>query len=118
MDRNRRIAVVYGVLVGEGGLAVQTANAIAALAHPRADLHALGPGLRAWPRSKAVPPVQWHELPSAAPAWAAWRPLRSWRGLSQWTHDTRVGASAAERFYAIGPAIVYAFTHVGLESLR
>lgn len=117
MPVRRPIACVYPVRLGPGGLAVQSANAIAALADPRIDLHAIGPAVIGWPRTTAQPEVTWHPLPAVSPAWSTWPWFRSFSGAAQLTHDTRLGHAAAADLDAIAPAIVYAFTLVGLEAL-
>ncbi len=114
----RRVACVHPVRIGRGGLPVQSANAIAALADPRIDLHAVGPGLIEWPRSTPAPAVTWHDVAVEPPRWSGVPWLRSFSGAAELSHDVRVGRTAAARLDAIAPEIVYAFTLAGLEALE
>ena len=118
MPARRRVACVYGVRLGPGGLAVQSANAVAALADPRVELHAIGPPAIHWPRTAARPAVSWHALAPAASWWSAWPWVRSFSGAAQIAHDVRIGRAAAAHLDEVQPDLVYAFTLVGLESLQ
>ena len=118
MPDRRRVACVYPVRIGAGGLAVQSANAIAALADPRIELHAIGPDVIAWPRTEPAPPVTWHAVPVRPPRWSGWPWFRSFSGAAQLSHDVRLGRAAAAGLDAIGPEVVYAFTLVGLETME
>ena len=112
-----RAALVYGVPLGPGGLAVQSANAIAALsAAERIELHAIGPA----PASQVQldPRVRWHIFPGSMPVWSRLRGLRAYQGAAQVSHDTALGRWAAQRLHDIAPSICYAFTQVALESLQ
>ena len=97
---------------------MQSANAIAALADPRTDLHAIGPRVNHWPRTGAPPAVTWHTLAPAASFWSTWPGVRSFSGAAQVAHDQRVGRAAAARLDEVRPDLVYAFTLVGLEALK
>src|SRR5882757_7722322 len=56
----KRVALVYGAPAGVGGLGVQVANAIQALAIEGVELHAFGPGrAKLWPLHGACPRVLW-----------------------------------------------------------
>lgn len=114
----RRVALVYGVPVGDGGLAVQTANAIAGIAASGAEIHAIGPGLKHWPRTGPAPEVEWHSLAPANAAWMHWPFFRSFQGRAQWQHDSRIGRASATWLARVRPDLVYAFTLVALESLQ
>ena len=113
-----RVAVVHGVPIGGGGLGVQSANAVAALASAGVELHVLGPGSRGWPRSTAAPVVTWHTAPEGGPAWRGWPILRRRQGEAQYRHDVALGQWAGDRIEAIDPALCYLFTHVALETLQ
>ncbi len=118
MPDSRRIAVVYGVPLGAGGLAVQTANAIAALAQDGIEVHAIGPPSREWPRTGTAPRVFWHAASADLPAWSRWPIARAHQGRAVWLHDVRLGRSAAPLLDAIRPTLCYAFTGVALETLQ
>jgi glycosyltransferase involved in cell wall biosynthesis len=118
MSVNRRVALVYPVPLSPGGLAVQSANVVAALLDPRVDLVAVGPGVIAWPRRAPRREPAWCEVRVARPRWSSWRWLRSFTGAAQWTYDVRLGRAAAKRLDRLRPEAVYAFTQVGLESLE
>lgn len=117
MPAKRRVACIYPVRLGRGGLAVQSANAIAALGDSRIELHAIGPAAIEWPRASPQPPATWHVLPPAVPRWSTWPWLRSFAGAAQLAHDRRLGRSAAGHLERMAPECVYAFTLVGLEAL-
>lgn len=118
MPRNLRAALVYPVSLGSGGLAVQSANAVAALSQPGIELHAVGPGVREWPRPAPSREPAWREVRVDLPRWNSWRWLRSFTGAAQLSRDIRFGRAAAATLDRIRPELVYAFTQVGLESLE
>lgn len=119
MPARRRVACVYPVrLVAPGGLVVQAANAIAGLSDPRIDLHAIGPALIEWPREGTAPAATWRVVADARALWAGWPGVRSLSGALQSAHESSLGRAAAAHLDAARPDIVYAFTLVGLESLR
>lgn len=118
MSPRRRGAIVYGVPLGPGGLAVQSANAVAALALPDVELHAIGPASRGWPRSTEPPRLQWHHHTLGPRPWRRWPWLRAFQGAARLRDDLALGRWAAKRMPAIRPAFVYAFTQVALESLQ
>ncbi len=117
MAADRRIAFVHGVSIGGGGLAVQSANALAGLAMC-GDVHAYGPPRAFWPRTGAAPRAQWHVCRSAMPWWSRWRLLRGHSGRAQWSHDVRLARAALASIAAQPPDLCYGFTHVSLETLR
>ncbi|HEU4560698.1 MAG TPA: glycosyltransferase family 4 protein [Longimicrobium sp.] len=120
MSRGRTAAVVYGTAAGAGGLGLQAATALAALAPGAGALHAAGPGrVAGWPLDPEPPSLVWHAAPRAVPQWRARYTSLRWRhGALQERHDTALGQWAAGVLEREGPGAVYAFTQVGLESLR
>jgi glycosyltransferase involved in cell wall biosynthesis len=114
-----KIAIVYGVPAGAGGLGQQAASVLTALAGD-AEVHAFGPG-RAdiWPLPTEVPAVQWHAI---GPKIAHWRkrytPLRFNAGRLQLLSDRAIGQTAAEQVSKLKPDLCYVFTQVGLETLE
>lgn len=113
----RRIAVIHGVPLGPGGLAVQSGNAITGLAQAEdLEVHALGP--RPSMGTVLDPRVKWHFFPGDRPGWSRLRPLRSFQGAAQYAHDAALGAWATMQVQRIAPDLCYAFTHVALETLR
>jgi len=118
MPDRRRAAVIYGVPLGPGGLAVQSANAIAALAAPGVELFALGPSTRPQRHVPETPPVHWCYLPHAGRRWRSLPGLRSCQGTARFKDDVRLGRWAARELARIEPELCYAFTQVALESLR
>ena len=117
MPDKRRAALIYGVPLGPGGLAVQCANALAALAAAGVELHALGPG-RAAPSRPEIPSVRWRDHATAVPRWRRVPWLRSFQGAARFRDDVRLGRWAARELARIQPQLCYAFTQVALESLR
>ena len=117
MPAKRRLACVYPVRLGPGGLAVQSANAIASLADPRIELHAVGPGVIEWPRDTPQPQPVWHVLPAFSPLWRTWPGVRSFAGAAQLARDVGVGRAAAAHLGEVKPQLVFAFTLVALEAL-
>jgi glycosyltransferase involved in cell wall biosynthesis len=112
------IAFVYGTPLGAGGLGVQSANALRALALTGLDVHAIGPGPAPGWTPGAWPNVCLHSLPPVPARWIHRSPLRWRTGLAQWLVDRRTGRFARERLERIRPSRCYAFTQVALESLR
>jgi len=117
-DRRPKIAVVYGVPAGMGGLGQQVASVIQALAAD-ADVHAFGPGhTPSWPLPVAIPCVDWHLAPRAiAPCRARFTWLRWYAGQMQFLADRALGRWAADNVRRLKPDLCYVFTQVGLETL-
>src|ERR1700728_1010497 len=117
MTRRLKVAVVYGVPAGAGGLGQQVASILHALASD-CEVHALGPGrAEAWPLPTAVPALQWHRAPARVARWRiryTW--LRRRAGRLQLLNDRRIGAWAAAQMSRIQPDFCYVFTQVGLET--
>jgi glycosyltransferase involved in cell wall biosynthesis len=120
MNPNRATAFVYGVSAGCGGLGLQAATALAALAAGGPRVHAFGPGrVSHWPFPGAEPDVVWHESPRFIPEWAfryTW--WRWYQGRYQLEWDRRLGAWAVAEVKRLRPECCYVFTQVGLETLR
>jgi glycosyltransferase involved in cell wall biosynthesis len=116
-----RIAVVFSVPAGAGGLGQHTASALHALSAGN-DVHAFGPvPVEPWPLPGGVPPVQWHPPPSenAISRWknnSIWNRWRS--GSLQLARDRALGKWAADEVRRLSPDLCYVFTQVGLETLR
>jgi glycosyltransferase involved in cell wall biosynthesis len=112
----RRYAFVYGVPVGVGGLGVQVGNALRALALDAGEVHAIGPP----PAAGWTPPpnVVWHAAPRPWTRVLRWTPLRRRGGTVQHLSDRRIGAFARGLMGRVRPDLCYAFTQVGLETLR
>jgi glycosyltransferase involved in cell wall biosynthesis len=98
-----------------GGLGLQCANALSALAlHHR--VHAIGPAFDEGPA--ATGRVTRHPVPPPVAAWRRrWTWLRWLTGRGQLAQDRGVGRRAAASLEQIRPSLVYAFTQVALESL-
>lgn len=112
-----RIAIVYGVPLGAGGLGAQSANVIGAFAGAEGiEVHAFGPP----PASGAAIPdgVRWHAFPGTRPAWSRLRPFRAYQGAAQYAHDRALGAWAAPALAEVRPTLCLAFTQVARESLH
>ena len=120
MNLNSSTAFVYGVSAGRGGLGLQAATALTALAAGGARVHAFGPGrVSRWPLPVGEPHVAWHESPRFIPEWAfryTW--WRWYQGHYQLECDRRLGAWAAAEVARLRPGRCYVFTQVGLETLR
>jgi glycosyltransferase involved in cell wall biosynthesis len=113
-----KVACVYGVPAGVGGLGLQAASALSTLGTSFESVHALGGGLSpdAFPRPPAGLTVE--VAPEAVPRWVKRYTWLRWRtGRLQYLNDTRLGRWAAWRLDEVRPDLVYAFTQVGLESL-
>jgi glycosyltransferase involved in cell wall biosynthesis len=113
---DRKVAVVYGVPLGGGGLALQAANAVNAFVSDGLEVHALGPAPQAGASLDSR--VRWHTFPGAYPAWSHYPVLRAYQGRAQFAHDTALGKWAAAEVTAIAPSLCYAFTHVARETLE
>jgi len=115
----RKVAVVYGVPAGTGGLGQQAASVLTAFAND-SEVHAFGPGRAAlWPLPTEVPDVEWHPAPRAVAPWrgrSTW--LRWYSGRLQFLMDRAVGRWAADQVRRLKPDHCYVFTQVGLETLR
>lgn len=120
MNPTGSTAFVYGVSAGCGGLGLQAATALTALADGGPSVHAFGPGrVGRWPLPGAEPDVIWHESPRLIPEWAfryTW--WRWYQGRYQLEHDRRLGAWACAEVERLRPERCYVFTQVGLETLR
>jgi glycosyltransferase involved in cell wall biosynthesis len=114
------IAVIYGAQAGSGGLGMQAATALSALAEGEAIVHAFGPGHeRNWPLPGAEPSVVWNESPQFLPPWTlrySW--WRWYQGHYQFESDRRLGHWARQQIERLLPERCYVFTQVGLEVLR
>lgn len=115
-----RVAIVYGVPAGGGGLGLQAASAITALAAGESTVHAFGPGrVDVWPLPGGVPEVVWHESPPALPAWMLRYTFWRWyQGHYQLQCDSRLGSWARREIERLQPERCYVFTQVGLEVLK
>lgn len=120
MSMTPSTAFIYGVVAGIGGLGLQAATALTALAEGEASVHAYGPGRVArWPLSDIEPAVLWHESPQFIPSWAfrySW--WRWYQGQYQLQCDRRLGSWARSEVEHLQPQRCYVFTQVGLETLR
>src|SRR5262245_29247846 len=114
MNRPRRIAFVYGVTVGVGGLGVQSGNALRALAKD-GEVHAIGPG-RA-PDWNAPANITWHVVPESWTPALRWKAWRRYSGFAQHVVDRRFGRFARTCLDRIRPDLCYAFTQVAREPL-
>lgn len=119
MSLNRTTAFIYGTAAGRGGLGLQAATALTALAGGP-PVHAFGPGrVSRWPLPGGEPDVTWHESPRFIPEWAfryTW--WRWYQGHYQLEWDRRLGAWAEAEVERLRPERCYVFTQVGLETLR
>lgn len=113
-------AFVYGAMGAGGGLAVQSANALTGLARGGRPVTAIGPGVAGgWPVPGEPPVANFYDLPPPLPGWVArFPPLRWSAGELQLLRDRRLGRAAAMAVERLGPEVCYAFTQVGLETLR
>jgi glycosyltransferase involved in cell wall biosynthesis len=120
MIDSRRVAVVYGAPAGEGGLGLQAASALQALALDGAEVHAFGPGRAAeWPWPAPLPQVIWHEPPPSVVARGSRYPWARWRsGQLQFHRDSALGGWAAKEVKNLHPELCYVFTQVGLETMQ
>ncbi len=120
INAQSQVALVYGVPAGGGGLGLQAASAITALAASESIVHAFGPGrVKVWPLPGGVPEVVWHESPPALPAWMlrySW--WRWYQGHYQFQCDRRLGSWARQQVEKLQPERCYVFTQVGLEVLK
>jgi glycosyltransferase involved in cell wall biosynthesis len=115
MPDRRRVAAIYGAPFGPGGLAVQSANLVAALAVPDVDLYAVGPAPRG-PRPEP-PAVAWRDIRISPSSWRTLPWLRSFQGSARLRDDVRIGTWASRELARIQPQLCYSFTQVSLESL-
>jgi glycosyltransferase involved in cell wall biosynthesis len=120
MGQQSRVAVVYGVMAGSGGLGLHAATVLDGIARGEARVHALGPGhVVNWPLPGGEPPVTYEVSPQFIPSWAArytW--LRWYQGQFQLQHDRRLGCWAAIQVQRLRPQHCYLFTQIALETLR
>jgi glycosyltransferase involved in cell wall biosynthesis len=111
----RRVAVVYGVPAGAGGLGQQVASVIQALAVHH-EVHAFGPGhTDVWPLPTERPSIEWHQSPPVFPS--QFRLMRRYSGRVQLHSDRSIGRWAADEIHRLQPDLCYAFTQVALETL-
>lgn len=116
MAGSRRVAFVHGVPVGVGGLGVEAAHSLRALADGAREVHAIGPG--AAPGFVAPPNVTWHVAPSGWGHVIQRSPARRAAGLLQRMIDGHIGRFAAARAQTLAPDLCYAFSQVALETLE
>ena len=114
----RRLAFVYGVPLGAGGLGAQAGNALRALTLTGLPVHAIGPGPASEAAAAAFPNVTWHVTPRPPTSARAWAPFRRFAGAGQHWTDVRAGRFAASVVERVEPDLCYAFTQVALETLR
>jgi glycosyltransferase involved in cell wall biosynthesis len=109
------VAAIFGVRPGIGGLGVQVANALRALAAGTAVVHAIGPAPRDEIVSELGPRVIWHVPSEPLPHVIGGR----WRaGAEQLAQDAAIGRFAAATVSTLRPALCYTFTQVALETLE
>lgn len=120
MDSRLKVAFIYGVPAGLGGLGVQSANAVASLAADKVTVHAFGPGhVTRWPLLDKSLNIKWHESPQFIPSWASRYTRYRWNyGDLQFKQDRLLGQWAAANIEPLNPQYCYLFTQVGLETLR
>ncbi|MFY9555145.1 MAG: glycosyltransferase family 4 protein [Blastocatellia bacterium] len=120
MPDNPSVAFLCGVKAGAGGLGVQSANAIAALALRGGSLQVFGSGFTSgWPLPERASSIRWNESPSFVSNFAAQYTSLRWRhGDLQFERDAALGAWAAALIERQRPELCYVFTQVGLETLR
>jgi glycosyltransferase involved in cell wall biosynthesis len=111
------MALVHGTAFGAGGLAVQAANAAAALARA-GELHTIGPAARFWPRTGAPPAFTAIDAPDGASWWSRQPIVRRFQGRLQYDRDVSLGRFAAAHLDTIRPETCYLFTQVALEALQ
>ena len=120
MNTQSTIAVIYGAQAGSGGLGMQAATALTALAEGEVIVHAFGPGhVRNWALPGTEPSVVWNESPQFLPPWTlrySW--WRWYQGHYQFESDRRLGHWARRQIERLLPKRCYVFTQVGLEVLR
>ena len=119
-EQARETAFVYGSSAGIGGLGIQSANAIAALAACGTKVAAFGPGhIDRWPLSELYEHVRWHESPLHISEGRFESLRRRWHvGRQQLERDISLGLWASEKIKDAQPESCYVFTQVGLEVLR
>lgn len=120
INAQSQVAIVYGVAAGGGGLGLQAASAITALAASERSVHAFGPGrVKVWPLAGGEPAVVWHESSPPLPRWMlrySW--WRRYQGHYQFQCDRRLGDWARKQIERLQPERCYVFTQVGLEVLK
>ncbi|HYQ03661.1 MAG TPA: glycosyltransferase family 4 protein [Polyangiaceae bacterium] len=119
-SKRRRVAVVYAVPAGSGGLGLHVATVIAALSRQGHEVFALGPGsIDAWPLTTIKDRVRWvagaPRVPNSA---VRYTPLRFYPGGQTWLAHGLIGRWAARELDKIRPDLVYLFTQVALEGLQ
>lgn len=114
----KRVAFVYGVPLGVGGLGTQAANALRALSGAASEVHAIGPGPDPSYDTAAFPNVRWHVAPAARSAILQRTPFRRRAGALQLWGDRHTGRFARARLEGIRPDCCYGFTQVALETLQ
>jgi glycosyltransferase involved in cell wall biosynthesis len=120
VSKRHRIAVVYAVPAGGGGLGQQAASVIAGLARRGHEVFALGPGwVEAWPIAAIKNRVTWVAGAPRVPRGAVqYTPLRFHPGAQSWLAQGLIGRWAARELDRIRPDLVYLFTQVALEGLH
>jgi glycosyltransferase involved in cell wall biosynthesis len=119
-DRVKRVAIVAGIKAGAGGLGLQAATSIEALARDGVEINVLGRGYQnGWPLSPHGDSVKWSMAPdSPRSAWVKYTLLRWRTGRLNELRDMRLGKWAAAQAAFLAPQACYVFTLVGLETLR
>ena len=111
----RAIAAIFGVRPGVGGLGVQVANALRALATGSEVVHAIGPAAHEGVVRELGPGVIWHVPTEPLPRVIGGR----WRaGAQQLEQDESIGGFAAATVSTLQPVLCYMFTQVALETLE
>jgi glycosyltransferase involved in cell wall biosynthesis len=119
LSESQHIAFVYGTRAGVGGLGTQSANAAASLASDGITVHALGPGyVNRWPLANGESRIQWHDAPALSSFRAKYLWPHSSPGRLQFARDIQLGRWAADKANQINPKLCYAFTQVGLDTLK
>src|ERR1700686_3668908 len=109
LTRESTFAVGYGAPAGSGGLGLQAATALTALAGRGVTVHAFGPGrLSDWPLQVGEPPLVWHRSPKSL----TYRALRySWwrwyQGHYQLLRDRSLGRWAKRVIERLSPECCY-----------
>jgi len=115
---HRRVAVVHGAPLGIGGLGVQCANAIAGAIASGAEVLALGPRGTVF-ENDGSGRLSAMAAPEFVPAWLRRFTWLRWNsGRFQQIHDRALGEWAAAQLRSVPVGLCYAFTQVGLESMR
>jgi len=113
------VALICGTRVAVGGLGLQAATAMHALARLPGPLHVVARGIEPrWPILDVLPQATLHIL--APPS--RWRdrypPFRWYAGERQYREDVWIGRQAVEVVRSLEPTCIYAFTQVAREVLE